>query len=156
MPVNKWICPRESGYNLFMSIQLNQEEKLDDPSQWVHWNYVILSVSWINLCDSDLDILISWILQLKIWSRGSSVLWLIWKSAPFWYSSARGSFCLGSTLWCELTTSTCQIQPGGCSLPQELTDVPDEDCLWQHDSYKKKRKEKKGNYLENRNKSRKL
>lgn len=142
MPVNKWICPRESGYNLFMSIQLNQDEELD-PSQWVHRNYVILSVSWINLSDGDLDILIAWIFQLKIWSRGVSVLiWLIWKCDPFWCSSVRGSSCSGSTLLCELTTSTCQIQPGGCSLPQELTDVPDEECLWQHVSYKKKTKKK--------------
>lgn len=138
MPVNKWICPRESGYNLFMSIQLNQDEELD-PSQWVHRNYVILSVSWINLSDGDLGILIAWTLQLKIWSRGVSVLiWLIWKCDPFWCSSVRGSSCSGSTLLCELTTSTCQIQPGGCSLPQELTDVPDEECLWQHVSYKNK------------------
>lgn len=141
MPVKKWICPRESGYNLFMLIQLNQEDKLDDPSWWVHWNYVILSVSWINLCDGDLDILIAWTLQLKIWSRIlHALIWFIWKSIPFWCSSVRGSSCLGSTPLCELTTSTCQIQPGGCSLPQELTDVPDEECLWQRVSYKKKKK----------------
>ena len=122
-----------------MSIQLNQEKKLPNPCQWVHWNYVILSMSWINLFDGDLGIVIGWTLQLKIWSRGSSVLiWLIRKSVSFFMQFSERKFLLeihtvvwahylhlpnttwqmfiaSGTDWCtrwRVPVAACQLQKG--------------------------------------------
>lgn len=151
MTVKKWICPRKSTYK---SISVNTVKL----GGWIWWALLVSSlkvcylvcVSWISLSDAALAIWMAWILQIKIWSRVLGVLiWWILKSVPCWFNSVRGSFHLGSKnlLLHELTSSPCQTQPGGCSLPQELTNVPDEESMWQHVSYKEK-KNRKGNYLE--------
>lgn len=139
MTVKKWIC---TGKSIYKSICVNTVKL----GGWVWWALLVSSlklcyfvcVSWISLSDAALAILMSWILQIKIASRDLGVLiWQILKSIPCWCNWVWGSFCLGSKtlLLCELTSSPCQTQPGGCSLPRELTNVPDEECMWQHVSY---------------------
>lgn len=93
---------------------------------------ILILLSWINLWFRHLDCLA---LQLNIWTRGLSLLiWLIWKSIPFWFSERKfltgvhtvvlahyfhlpnttwRMFIASGTDWCtrwRVSVTACQLQ----------------------------------------------